>query len=124
MKNNKESLNLLKESIENETSVKFDTLEIGDMLLSVDKEEFGRYELFKIVQVDKFLFLIHCDGNGNLIKSRNEKDILNIDIESHKKFILNNLDYIQLNTLRKKAFRDLANDYSFTKFCKKEKIYF
>ncbi|HBF4443227.1 TPA: hypothetical protein KON86_002859 [Clostridioides difficile] len=124
MKNNKESLNLLKESIENETSVKFDTLEIGDMLLSVDKEEFGRYELFKIVQVDKFLFLIHCDGNGNLIKSRNEKDILNIDIESHKEFILNNLDYIQLNTLRKKAFRDLANDYSFTKFCKKEKIYF
>ncbi|HDF2797366.1 TPA: hypothetical protein PC506_002556 [Clostridioides difficile] len=124
MKNNKDSLNLLKESIENETSVKFDTLEIGDMLLSVDKEEFGRYELFKIVQVDKFLFLIHCDGNGNLIKSRNEKDILNIDIESHKEFILNNLDYIQLNTLRKKAFRDLANDYSFTKFCKKEKIYF
>ncbi|HDJ1466766.1 TPA: hypothetical protein PPO51_002511 [Clostridioides difficile] len=119
MKNNKESLNLLKESIENKTSVKFDTLEIGDMLLSVDKEEFGRYELFKIVQVDKFLFLIHCDGNGNIIKSRNEKDTLNIDIESHKEFILSNLDYIKLNTLRKKDFRDLANDYLFTKFTEK-----
>ena len=119
MKNNKESLNLLKESIENKTGVKFDTLEIGDMLLSVDNEEYGRYELFKIVQVGKFLFLIDCDGNGNLIKSGNEKDTLNIDIESHKEFILDNTDYIQLNTLKKKDFRDLANDYSFTKFSKK-----
>lgn len=119
MKNNKESLKLLKESIENETGIKLDTLEIGDMLLSVDKEECGLYELFKIVQVGKFLFLIDCDGNGNLIKSRNEKNTLNIDIESDKEFILNNPDYMQLNILRKKAFRDLANDYSFTKFSKK-----
>ncbi|MCC0648789.1 hypothetical protein C4097_06815 [Clostridioides difficile] len=119
MKNNKKSLILLKENIENETGVKFNTLEIGDILLSIDKEESGRYELFKIVQLDEFVFLIDCDENGNLIKSGNEKDILYINIESHKAFILNNSEYIQLNTLGKKAFRDLANNYSFTKFCEK-----
>ncbi|MBY2229046.1 hypothetical protein KWV98_01670 [Clostridioides difficile] len=124
MKNNKKSLILLKENIENEIGVKFNILEIGDVLLSIDKEGPDRYELFKIVQLDEFVFLIDCDENGNLIKSGNEKDILYINIESYKAFILNNSEYIQLNTLEKKAFRDLANNYSFTKFCKKEKIYF
>ncbi|MCC0697238.1 hypothetical protein [Clostridioides sp. ES-S-0048-02] len=116
MVDNEKELNLLKEIIENETGIQFDTLKLEDILLSIDSEEYGRYELFKIVEVEGFLFLIECDEKGNLIKYKKIVDALDLGIEPDKKYILDNTNYIRLNKLNKKDFRKLVKDYSFTNF--------